>query len=938
MIKYIVLLFSALVLPLHADLAWVDIDDPAGSTSTFYSSLAGSDGAEVTSNGVTSTLFGTGLGSRDRALSDAMLSDFVFRDGSDVTVGIRLAGLPAGTYDVESWHYDGAGHAGAIQVEFREVGGSATVLVDQFSFSTTAASYQITADGTKTYELIFREDDGNNRCRFNGLKIRVAGSTPSLPVIFLDANDTNTVASGGSPDPFWSTSSTTGNLWKKRPGYGFDVNGNTEIYEKDTAGNVGNAALLETTITGLVPAQEYGVYTCFISPSAENWRVRAGFSSGELIEFRPSSPFGKITDLGLSSVQGSNRNQYLGFVGNVTADPSGNIVVYIDDGVGSGSSTRSWYEGVAVGDPVVIPIPPALPDGAVEIAPDGAWTWFNDERAIFHQGYLFSGYVMSDGRYGVTRYDPATSTASHAVISTASSEQTDDHNNPSLTILPDGRLLAIYSKHSGGARFYYRTSKVPLPAADSDWNDEQIHSFDSSGSGNSYSNTYRLSGESNLIYNFHRNINFNPCLSTSTDNGATWSAPTHFIDTGTGNTRPYPRYCSNHTDRVDLIYTDGHPRNSNNSIYHLYYQAGHFRATDGTSIKALADIPLDHDGDHPTSGGVPERGSVVYQYSSAVWGASDGPDDWIPSGRGWTWDICYGTSGAPVCVFQVQKDNVTGSGWANDRIYYYYARWTGTEWQRRFIAQAGRGLYSKEDDYGGGMTIDPEDPRVVYISTNAANPFNLTDIVNVPLAANDRYEIWRGFTADGGLTFTWTPVTENSEADNLRPIVPENHGKTRHLLWFFGNYVGYTNYNTRVVGIFDSEKQTLSDWQTGFGLSGTDPTTDSDLDGLDDLLEYALVTSPIDPADHARPFIDSSGYSFRYDATRTDIEWIVETSVDLLSWTEVATIRAGGLPHDIATGYTLETDGGSPETLKLSRPIPSSEPRRFMRLRVVERP
>jgi len=53
-------------------------------------------------------------------------------------------------------------------------------------------------------------------------------------------------------------------------------------------------------------------------------------------------------------------------------------------------------------------------------------------------------------------------------------------------------------------------------------------------------------------------------------------------------------------------------------------------------------------------------------------------------------------------------------------------------------------------DYGGGITIDPEDPRVFYISTNATNPFDLSRTTNVRLNTDSRYEIYRGFTADGG--------------------------------------------------------------------------------------------------------------------------------------------------------------------------------------------
>ena len=47
----------------------------------------------------------------------------------------------------------------------------------------------------------------------------------------------------------------------------------------------------------------------------------------------------------------------------------------------------------------------------------------------------------------------------------------------------------------------------------------------------------------------------------------------------------------------------------------------------------------------------------------------------------------------------------------------------------------------------------------------AANPFSRSDITTVPLGPGERYEIYRGETSDGGLTFTWQPVTANSAQD-----------------------------------------------------------------------------------------------------------------------------------------------------------------------------
>ncbi len=916
--------------PLGADLAWLDVDDPAGLTAQFCTSLAAAEGAAVTAGGVTFTLFGEVGGSRDRGLADPVLSDFVFKDGNGVAIGLRLAGLPAGDYEVESWHYDGAPFPGAVQVEIRPQGGSGTILVDDFAFATAPAVYQISSDGATTCELLFREDDGNDRARLNGLRIRSAGAPVAPPLFYVDAADGNTAAAGGEPAPFWSTLSTTDALWKKRSGYGFDVLGNSEVFEKDasTAG-VGDATPLVTTVTGLAPGQSYGVWVCFLSVPTEAWRVRAGLSAGNLTEFQPGSPADLVSDLGLSSETNSNRNQYLGFLGNATADAGGAIVVHIDDGDGTNNASRTWYEGVAAGPAYIPPGPAPLPAGVVEVAPDGAWTWFNDERAIFHQGSLFSGYVLHDGRFGVTRYDPATAAASHMIISTAASQQKDDHDNPSLTALPDGRPLAIYSQPGGETKFYHRTSLVADPTADADWGAEQSVA---TPAGTTYANTHRLSAEADKLYNFHRCINFNPTLTVSSDHGVTWGPTVHFIDTGGGGTRPYPRYASNHADRIDLIYTDGHPRDVDNSVYHMFYRDGAFRSSDGGVLSALADLPLDHDAG--------ERGSVVYPFSAADWGSGEGPDDWIPGGRGWTWDVCLGPGGDPVCVFQVQRDNVTGTGWNHDRIYYYYARWTGAGWQRRFIAHGGRGLYQSEDDYGGGMALDPEDPRVVYISSNAASPFALDDIADIPLALGERYEIWRGFTADGGLTFTWQPVTWGSAADNLRPIVPENHGRTRHLLWFSGTYTTYTSFNTRVLGVFDEPKERFVDWQATFGLAGTDPGADSDADGLDDLLEYALGGDPTDAAERPAPTLAGNAFSFRHLPPRTDVECVVETSTDLLDWAPLATVRAAGLPAEVAPGFILESDATTPApaTLTLSPAPPDAGPRSFVRLRVTRLP
>jgi hypothetical protein len=740
----------------------------------------------------------------------------------------------------------------------------------------------------------------NLRTWYDGISHETtAPPPPSDDIVYTDASLSNTTRHDGQPlAPAPQGTPTPDDNWELR------LFGNNATVFESNADGPEDAPLLKTTLTGLTPLADYILYAYFWS-DGRDWRLKATTRlTANTIPTQPLSHFASTGNAGRTAtlappsipadfatqplITEGNRTLRQAPLGKFTSDSAGNLSVFIDDLALANEANRTWYDGIghkpaltlaptadedndgltnaaeatantdpylpdsdgdshtdaeeltAGSDPLDPDSTPPLPGNAIAIAPDGAWTWFNDERAIFHQGSLFAGYVLADGRYGVTRYDPATNTLHPMILSTAASRQQDDHNNPSLTILPDGRLLALYAKHVAGPVFYQRTSLVPLPSSNADWGPEITHTVPAS---NTYNNTYRLTAESNRIYNFHRSINFNPSLTISEDLGATWLPTTHFISIGTGGIRPYPRYCSNHTDRIDLIYTEGHPRDFNNSIYHLFYQNGAFRKTDGTTVKSAANLPLIHQNG--------EHGSFVYTYSAQPWGPGQGPDDWIPSARAWTWDVHYGSDGNPVCVFQVQLDNVTGTGWNHDRIYYYYARWTGTQWQKRFIAHAGRPLYSGEDDYAGGITIDPSNPSVIYLSSNAANPFNLTDLTNVPLRPNDRYELWRGTTADGGLTFTWEPITIDSPADNLRPIVPENHGYDRALLWFHGTYTTYTNYNTQVFALLEN-RPVIRDFQISQGnatLTWTSsPGRRYRIRASADLSSFPIETGPLIPS------------------------------------------------------------------------------------------
>jgi hypothetical protein len=149
------------------------------------------------------------------------------------------------------------------------------------------------------------------------------------------------------------------------------------------------------------------------------------------------------------------------------------------------------------------------------LTPDGAWTWYNDPRALYHNGILYFGYVRADGRSALSAFNPARGVST--LLFTSSWSETDDHDNAGLLRMQDGRLLAIYAHHSSVNYFNYRTSLSTNPVTPADWSAEQTFT---TTAGVTYSNPYQLATESGLIYNFMRDLNFNPTVTTST-NGRT---------------------------------------------------------------------------------------------------------------------------------------------------------------------------------------------------------------------------------------------------------------------------------------------------------------------------------------------------------------------------------------------------------------------------------
>lgn len=448
------------------------------------------------------------------------------------------------------------------------------------------------------------------------------------------------------------------------------------------------------------------------------------------------------------------------------------------------------------------PPSPALRE-PVLLKANGGWCWYQDERAIVVDGKLVFGTVAGTTRDGtdrgdvqVTAYDLATDELETFTL--APKFQSDDHDVPALLELPDGRILAVFMTHGGNQTeadrdaMYWRITEKPDDVAA--WTETRKASV---GGAISYANLFRLAAEDGRIYNFHRNGRGaeggnNPHYMVSDDDGETfqyggrllyWPTPSDDPKhTGIDGGRPYVKYASDGQDTIHFVTTEDHPRAYDNSIYHGFIRGGRVYASDGTEVG-----PLGGQDDIAPS---PADLTPVFE----------GDADHVA----WTIDLHLDAEGRPYTVFSVQRDGATERGERGETndgqdLRYYYARFDGENWNVHEAAYAGTRLYPGEDDYTGLAALDPNNPDVLFISTDA-DPTTGEPLIS-EADGQRRYEIFCGTTDDQGATWAWEPLTRDSTADNLRPIVPRWDSDETLLLWLRGEYRSYTDYDLDVVGL-----------------------------------------------------------------------------------------------------------------------------------------
>ena len=386
---------------------------------------------------------------------------------------------------------------------------------------------------------------------------------------------------------------------------------------------------------------------------------------------------------------------------------------------------------------------------STSLSPDGAWTYFTEPRAVNHDGKhrrTYVGWIDSRGQIVVSSYDHRTHVRTRAVLGTG--ERVDDHNNPSVTVRPDGRLLVFYSTERR-RNLVYRLSRRPEDVRS--WRRPRRVPTNVPGRhGYTYPNPLWLSEEPRPLFLFWRGGSFEPTFSTSID-GTSWARARRLVD-GNGQ-RPYLVFDSNGRDRIDIAFSDGNPSELRTSIYYMRYRGRRLRHADGTLITRMRDLPVE-----------PRAADVVYR------GGGSAPP-------AWAYDVGVGSDGRPVVLYATFPS-------ATDHRYRY-ARWTGSRWVSHEITPSGPTIEHAKGDanYAGGLILDSRDPSVVYLSRQVAGVYQI--------------ERWR--TGDGGLTWHATPITAGA-ADKYRPVSARgpSFGRNYDLFWMRGRYTGWLDFGTSI--------------------------------------------------------------------------------------------------------------------------------------------
>lgn len=442
--------------------------------------------------------------------------------------------------------------------------------------------------------------------------------------------------------------------------------------------------------------------------------------------------------------------------------------------------------------------------GTSILAEEGGWNWCLDPRAIRDVNEIsgsdktYVSYIDNKGNIKLTQYDNITNTYKQVFV--REGFVADDHSNPALFILPDHRVMVIYSQHTEEECFYYRISQKPDDATT--FGEEKVVSTEGYGTV-TYPTPFYMNGTPDSFYLFWRGISWHPTVarfSLPDKNGdiAFETEPMMLIDARNSatedNKRPYAKYTSDGESRIYISYTYAHPDTmETNTLYSSYIDIStmSLHALDGEKLADITEGPFKITNAETDSAIVVNRTELV---------------------RNWNWEIELTEDNRPVILY-------VGISQDKKSHLYYHAEWMGNDWRITYIDDGGKWFHDNtkgaEKCYSGGLCIDHGNTNIVYASVPVEGIYGTF------------YEIYKYVLSDGEV-ISKTAVTRNSSENNFRPYVVENSKPTDkvYLVWLSGEYYYWASKKDFLPSngaVKYGYTNRVNTWST---LTGYDPTSD----------------------------------------------------------------------------------------------------------------
>jgi hypothetical protein len=401
------------------------------------------------------------------------------------------------------------------------------------------------------------------------------------------------------------------------------------------------------------------------------------------------------------------------------------------------------------------------------ITDNGIWTWYGEPKAVYYEGKYRRTYMAWGSNINaqyIGYYDHDTKQKAQALL--PRHYPASDHNHPSIVVRPDGRVMAFVTGHDG-REISQVISRNPEDISVLDTHTVTILDWCC------YPNVVFLKNEGTKgrYYLFFRDLDQEPHFRTSDDWGETWGPEKKLYTNNPSGYKPYVKFASNGIDEIHIAIERENRAGSPKPTYFMKYKNGVFYHVDGRKIATIDELPIVNT----------VLDTLMYP---GFFGCG-----------GTVWDIAIDENGYPIVVYDMYKG-------AYIHIYWYL-RWNGSYWYRRPLLNSG-GTMGAQNEFAGGITLDHENPNIVYISHQSVkagtNVFNLADTsmqywkdslkTTSYIITDSSFELSKWVTKDGGKTWDTFSITTNSSGKNCRPCVPRGHkeGMNISLIWLNGTY------------------------------------------------------------------------------------------------------------------------------------------------------